>query len=93
MSADKKGAADYYPWFDWLPLTLACIVLAAHQGLRPRWPKAPDFAVQVFFALSGWPIGGLLVQASDLRRFYFNRALRIWGPYLLALGFSPRTRL
>src|SRR5579863_2231080 len=62
LIADKKAAADYYPWFDWLRLALACIVLAGHQGLFPRWPKAPDFAVQVFFALSGWLIGGLLVK-------------------------------
>ena len=47
-----------------------------------------DFAVQIFFALSGWLVGGLLVSLpkNELPRFYFNRALRIWCPYFLALG-------
>lgn len=43
--------------------------------------------MDVFFALSGWLIGGILIQTQpyDLPRFYFNRALRIWVPYYLAL--------
>jgi peptidoglycan/LPS O-acetylase OafA/YrhL len=44
--------------------------------------------VQVFFALSGWLIGGILIntESKDLTRFYFNRAIRIWVPYYLACG-------
>lgn len=81
--------ADYYPWFDWLRLGLACVVMLSHSGLIDAWPQAGNFAVQVFFALSGWLIGGILVKLreDELPRFYFNRALRIWCPYFLALGF------
>ena len=78
---------DYYPWFDWLRLLLACIVLFGHEGLI-AWRNAGNFSVQIFFALSGWLIGGQLVvlPRQKLPRFYFNRALRIWGPYFLAVS-------
>jgi peptidoglycan/LPS O-acetylase OafA/YrhL len=87
-SGKESSTANYYPWFDWLRLGLAFVVLLSHQGLIDAWPRAGNFAVQVFFALSGWLIGGLLVKLPKgaLRRFYFNRALRIWCPYFLALG-------
>jgi peptidoglycan/LPS O-acetylase OafA/YrhL len=81
--------ANYYPWFDWLRLLLAGAVLLSHEGLIAGWPMAGNFAVKVFFALSGWLIGGLLLETrrAELPRFYFNRALRIWCPYFLALAF------
>ena len=77
---------QYYPWFDWLRAILAIMVMLTHQGVA-GWSLAGNFAVQVFFALSGWLIGGILlkINPSDLPRFYFNRALRIWAPYYLAL--------
>ena len=86
--------AGYYPWFDWLRLLLACIVLFGHEGLI-GWRNAGNFAVQVFFALSGWLIGGQLVvlPRRELPRFYFNRALRIWGPYFLAASILIATSL
>ena len=82
-------ARIYYPWFDWLRLALAATVLASHEGLIRGWPDAGNFAVQVFFSLSGWLIGDLLfnLPRGQLRKFYFNRALRIWCPYFLALSF------
>jgi peptidoglycan/LPS O-acetylase OafA/YrhL len=84
---EKSGNRTYYPWFDWLRLALASIVLLSHQGLIRMWPQAGDFAVQVFFAMSGWLIGGLLFKLpkEQLPHFYFGRALRIWCPYFLAL--------
>src|SRR5450759_3071605 len=85
----KRGVkASYYPWFDWLRLALAAMVLLSHEGLIEFWPQAGNFAVQVFFALSGWLIGGLLfnLPRHELPRFFFNRALRIWCPYFFALG-------
>ena len=87
-SGERSATLNYYPWFDWLRLGLACVVMLSHEGLIQAWPQAGDFAVQIFFALSGWLIGGLLVKLpkSELSRFYFNRALRIWCPYFLALG-------
>lgn len=77
---------QYYPWFDWLRALLAIAVMFTHEGLSP-WNQSGNFAVQVFFALSGWLIGGILLKISlkDLPRFYFNRALRIWAPYYIAL--------
>lgn len=79
--------ADYYPWFDWLRLLLAMVVLFYHDGLIPAHSDTGNFAVQVFFALSGWLIGGILLDLPkhELPRFYLNRALRIWCPYFLAL--------
>ncbi len=82
-----RSADDYYPWFDWLRLVAATVVVLSHLGDFARWPRAGEFAVRVFFALSGWLIGGILIKLPrhELPRFYFNRALRIWCPYLLAL--------
>ena len=83
----------YYPWFDWLRAISAATVMLAHASALP-WEDAGNFAVQVFFALSGWLIGGLLLDVTPaaLPRFFFNRALRIWVPYYLAaallLGLS-----
>lgn len=79
------SAETYYPWFDWLRAVCACVVMWYH-GHVFSWNQAGNFAVQVFFALSGWLIGGMLLQTKpvDLPRFYFNRAVRIWAPYYLA---------
>lgn len=92
-TAHGEKAALYYPWFDWLRAACACAVMLHHDRVL-RWEHAGDFAVQVFFALSGWLIGGMLLKLDrrDLPRFFFNRAVRIWAPYYLAaamlLGLS-----
>jgi peptidoglycan/LPS O-acetylase OafA/YrhL len=93
-SQAETGRPDYYPWFDWLRLLLACVVLFGHEGII-GWRNAGNFAVQVFFALSGWLIGSQLVvlPRRELPRFYFNRALRIWGPYFLAVSILTATSL
>lgn len=88
MIVNKKSNQDnYYPWFDLLRIILACTVMFSHSGLLSSWEQAGNFSVQIFFALSGWLIGGILLKlkASDLPRFYFNRATRIWIPYFIAL--------
>nr|WP_315490922.1 acyltransferase [uncultured Rhodoferax sp.] len=93
LNAHGSKAALYYPWFDWLRAACACTVMLHHDRVL-HWEHAGDFAVQVFFALSGWLIGGMLLklERSDLPRFFFNRAVRIWVPYYLAaamlLGLS-----
>jgi peptidoglycan/LPS O-acetylase OafA/YrhL len=88
-AGDNAAASDvpYYPWFDWLRGALAITVMLAHDGSIP-WRSAGNFAVQVFFALSGWLIGGVLLHTrrTELPRFYFNRAVRIWVPYYIALA-------
>jgi peptidoglycan/LPS O-acetylase OafA/YrhL len=76
-----------YPFFDWLRFVLASGVALAHFDII-RWEYAGNIAVQVFFALSGWLIGGILINdsAKSLPRFYFNRATRIWFPYFAAVA-------
>jgi peptidoglycan/LPS O-acetylase OafA/YrhL len=84
---DAPTIAVYYPYFDYLRIALAIVVMLSHDNLI-QWLYAGDLAVQVFFGLSGWLIGGALLKLSrrDLPRFYFNRALRIWIPYYVALA-------
>lgn len=76
----------YYPALDYLRIILAVAVDASHSGFI-GWSESGGFAVQVFFALSGWLIGGILLRSApqDLPRFYFNRAARIWIPYIVAI--------
>jgi peptidoglycan/LPS O-acetylase OafA/YrhL len=78
-----------YPLFDWLRFVLASTVVFTHTGLlQGANNNIGNLAVQVFFALSGFLIGGILLQ-SDLKslpQFYFNRATRIWIPYFIAIA-------
>lgn len=82
----KNTVGNYYPLFDWLRAIAAIVVMLYHDRVIP-WGDAGNFAVQVFFALSGWLIGGILLRSTirDLPRFYFNRVIRIWAPYYLAV--------
>ena len=77
----------YYPLFDWLRIALATVVALSHDQVI-RWTSSGNLAVQVFFALSGWLIGGILLETSprNLARFWFNRATRIWIPYAVGLA-------
>ncbi|MBL3675619.1 acyltransferase family protein [Paracoccus aerius] len=77
-----------YPAFDWLRLVLASVVFWVHAGFLQSYSAAGNFAVQVFFALSGWLIGGIIMQmtASDFPRFFYNRVTRIWLPYVAAVA-------
>lgn len=86
-SPDRLGETGSFPIFDWIRFALASIVALAHEGLI-SWGNAGNFAVQVFFALSGWLIGGILLRTepNDLPSFFYNRATRIWIPYSLAVG-------
>lgn len=84
-NAVPAKSENYYPWFDWLRAACACAVMLHHDRVL-QWEHAGGFAVQVFFALSGWLIGGMLLklERDELPRFFFNRAIRIWVPYYLA---------
>jgi peptidoglycan/LPS O-acetylase OafA/YrhL len=75
-----------YPLFDWLRFVLASVVVLGHAGLVTHSDVVGNLAVQVFFALSGWLIGGILLETrwQQLPRFFFNRATRIWIPYCFA---------
>jgi peptidoglycan/LPS O-acetylase OafA/YrhL len=86
---DSAIRPAYYPLFDYLRIVLAVGVFAAHAGVvSPWWEHFGNFCVQVFFALSGYLIGGLLkdARAVSLPRFYFNRSTRIWIPYFVAIA-------
>lgn len=76
----------YFPGLDFLRILLASIVMFGHDKII-TWPYAGKLAVEVFFALSGWLIAGVLlkIKPSDLPRFYLNRAVRVWVPYFGAL--------
>jgi peptidoglycan/LPS O-acetylase OafA/YrhL len=77
-----------YPIFDWLRFVLASIVALGHVGIISHSNITGNLAVQVFFSLSGWLIGGILLSSriKQLPRFFFNRATRIWTPYFFAVG-------
>ena len=76
-----------YPWFDGLRFVLASVVVLDHAGFKFTPFLTGNLAVSVFFALSGWLIGGILLRTKiqELPRFFFNRATRIWIPYFLAI--------
>ena len=86
-STSSAEPAAAYPLFDWLRILLASVVVYSHV-VPPAWPNLGNFAVCVFLALSGWLIGGILARSSlvDLPRFFYNRSLRIWAPYALAVA-------
>ncbi|MGX4803380.1 acyltransferase family protein [Bradyrhizobium guangdongense] len=87
LAAPSRPAAEY-PLFDWLRFSLASIVALGHEGIVPHSDVTGNLSVQVFFALSGWLIGSILIRSSikQLPRFFFNRATRIWVPYFFAIG-------
>ena len=78
---------ESFPLFDWLRFVLASVVALTHERVI-GWEHAGNLAVQVFFALSGWLIGGILLRTDrhHLPKFYYNRATRIWIPYALAVA-------
>lgn len=95
--SNKISAAstiEYFGLFDPLRALLAVAVFLSHSGLLPHsLENLGGFAVQVFFALSGFLVGGLLLESSkhpsywrNIPRFYFNRCVRIWVPYFLLIA-------
>jgi peptidoglycan/LPS O-acetylase OafA/YrhL len=74
----------YFPAFDYLRICVAVGVFVSHAH---NFGSLGNACVQVFFALSGFLIGGILLRSSrsDLARFYFNRSTRIWIPYGIAI--------
>lgn len=76
-----------YPLFDGLRFVLASVVVLVHADVHFPAPIDGNLAVRVFLALSGWLIGGILLetQRSELPRFFYNRATRIWCPYFATM--------
>lgn len=78
-----------FPFLDYLRFAAAFGVFLSHSdpyGLLPG--QFGGACVSIFFALSGFLIGGILVRSTpaDLPRFYFNRTTRIWIPYFIAIA-------
>ena len=86
MTSNQFSTDVYYPSFDYLRIMLATTVAVGHSGI-PLWENSGNLSVQIFFALSGWLIGGILLISTPeyIPRFYFNRAARIWIPYFVAI--------
>lgn len=84
----KHDALSGQPAFDWLRFVLALLFLLGHEKIFEYPPFDPGHAVDVFLALSGWLIGGILLstQVQDLPRFFYNRVTRVWLPYFVAVA-------
>jgi peptidoglycan/LPS O-acetylase OafA/YrhL len=85
------SGARSYPLFDYLRMLLALGVFAAHADRSLLVPaQLGNTCVQVFFALSGFLIGGILLDTplAQIPRFYFNRVVRVWIPYFLAVAIT-----
>jgi peptidoglycan/LPS O-acetylase OafA/YrhL len=91
--AKPSSLPSYYGYFDGLRAVLALSVFVAHADLLPsRYQLVGGLSVRIFFALSGFLVGGILLDKANgpdfwqnVPRFYFNRCLRIWVPYYLML--------
>ncbi|BCS34984.1 acyltransferase [Luteitalea sp. TBR-22] len=65
--------------------------LVSRPGLQWMWHG--HFGVDIFFVISGFLIGNLLItevertRALDLRRFYVRRLLRLFPVYLVVIAF------
>jgi peptidoglycan/LPS O-acetylase OafA/YrhL len=86
VSNPEVSKVGEYAAFDILRFVLATSVFLYHMGVL-HWHQSGNLAVQVFFALSGWLIGGILLQTrkSELGRFFYNRSTRIWIPYFFSI--------
>jgi peptidoglycan/LPS O-acetylase OafA/YrhL len=86
---------SYVPELDGLRglAVLAVVLYHCHTRLAGTWIYGPLLwgwaGVNLFFALSGFLITSILIEARDkphyFRNFYARRALRIWPVYFLLL--------
>jgi peptidoglycan/LPS O-acetylase OafA/YrhL len=86
----------YVPELDGLRglAVLAVVLYHCHTRLAGTWIYGPLLwgwtGVNLFFALSGFLITSILIEARDkpnyFRNFYARRALRIWPVYFLLLA-------
>lgn len=84
-------------WVIAFHLTLSFYFFNPEVALRDRpdfmWARWGMFGVDIFFVVSGFIIGYLLMKelqqthALDIRRFYWRRALRLLPAYYLAMLF------
>jgi peptidoglycan/LPS O-acetylase OafA/YrhL len=65
----------------------AGLVILAHSGCR----NEGAFGVDIFFALSGFLVGGLLLDDTNLYRFFVRRTARIWPLALFTIALVLAT--
>lgn len=84
LNEPRDTSSTYFPAFDFLRIILALGVFVSHSHVASEIGNA---CVQIFFSLSGFLIGGILLDLAphELPRFYFNRSTRIWIPYFIAI--------
>lgn len=85
----SRHDATHYPLFDYLRILLATGVFFRHAlGDNYLSENFGNACVQIFFGLSGFLIGTILLDTAidDLPSFYFKRVVRIWIPYAIAIS-------
>lgn len=79
----------YVREFDGLRGVLSTLVVIAH--LRPSWLIWVWGSMDIFFCMSGFLIGSLLLRSQDQSGFYltyaWRRILRIWPSYFVLVVF------
>jgi peptidoglycan/LPS O-acetylase OafA/YrhL len=100
LNAQPKGRFDALDGLRAIGVLLVlchhCVVavgLEGAPGLVPRFMDAGWIGVDIFFVLSGFLIGRILLEqlargGVDYGRFYLRRALRIFPPYYVVLTLS-----
>ena len=83
---------SYLPWLDLLRFVACALVILSHLNPFPQNPEANHFGhngVGLFFSISGFLIGSVLVAGRDrpdwMSRFYAHRLLRIYPAMLAGL--------
>lgn len=80
----RRGLPEYLPWLDVLRFLACFLVIVLH--CVPRAPAALGHAgVALFFSISGFLIGRILIRDPGLLSFYSRRWLRIYPAYLATL--------
>ncbi len=74
----------YLPWLDVLRF-LACFLVIVLHCMRSAPAALGHAGVALFFSISGFLIGRVLMQSRDLKVFYARRFLRIYPAYLATL--------
>ena len=76
---------SYLPWLDVLRFVACFLVIILHSV--PAAPTALGHAgVALFFSISGFLIGRVLIENQGLSRFYARRFLRIYPAYLASIA-------
>lgn len=83
----RKDYLEYKPALDIIRFLAALWVILGHA----KAVEGGHHGVTLFFVLSGYLIGGQLIEEKyqtnriKIREFYFKRITRIWVPYFISL--------